>query len=118
GQHVDEGQPVDERDQEVERVDGGQGLGDRLHVDGDEQEGGDHHHPEEHQPLEAVLLRPVRPHPTPRPNRRAQLSLLMRSNSGRYMLMTMPPTVTPRKAIMTGSIRVSRLDTAWSTSSS
>ena len=48
----------------------------------------------------------------------SQLSLLMRSKSGRYMLMTMPPTVTPRNRIMTGSMRVRRLATAWSTSSS
>ena len=49
---------------------------------------------------------------------RRQLSLLIMSNSGMYMEMTMPPTVVPRKKIMTGSMRVRRLATAWSTSSS
>src|SRR5262249_44309143 len=107
------------RDEEVERVDRGEGLGDRLHVDGDQEQGGHDDHPEEHQPLEPMLLGPVRRHARAvGERRRRQLSLLMRSNSGRYMLTTMPPTVTPRKAIITGSISVSRLATAWSTSSS
>ena len=37
---------------------------------------------------------------------------------GRYMAMTSPPMVTPRKSSIKGSIREVRLSTAWSTSSS
>lgn len=39
-------------------------------------------------------------------------------NMGRYILTTKPPTTTPRKTIMIGSIKVVRLSTATSTSSS
>ena len=45
-------------------------------------------------------------------------SFPMRVNSGRYIEMTMPPIVTPRKAIRTGSIIESRSAMAESTSSS
>ena len=56
----------------------------------------------------------------PAPWRRAehQESLLMRSKSGRYIAMMMPPTEIPRNRIMIGSIIVRRFATAWSTSSS
>ena len=46
------------------------------------------------------------------------VSLLIRSKIGRYIAMTMPPTMTPSTAIITGSISVSRPATAVSTSSS
>ena len=45
-------------------------------------------------------------------------SFPMREKSGRYIEMTMPPMVTPRKAIRTGSINASRSAMAVSTSSS
>jgi hypothetical protein len=45
-------------------------------------------------------------------------SLLIRSKIGMYIAMTIPPTTTPRKAIMTGSISVRSPATAASTSSS
>jgi hypothetical protein len=40
------------------------------------------------------------------------------SKIGRYIATTMPPTITPRTTIMTGSMSESRADTATSTSSS
>ena len=43
---------------------------------------------------------------------------LIMSKMGRYMATTMPPTTTPRNTIITGSIKLSRLLTAASTSSS
>jgi hypothetical protein len=46
------------------------------------------------------------------------VSLLIRSKIGRYIEMTMPPTMRPRKAIITGSMSVSSPATAVSTSSS
>ena len=46
------------------------------------------------------------------------VSLLMRSKIGRYIAMTMPPTMMPRNAIMIGSSSVSSPATAVSTSSS
>ena len=46
------------------------------------------------------------------------VSLLIMSKIGMYIAMTMPPTTTPRKAIMIGSSSVSRPATAVSTSSS
>ena len=46
------------------------------------------------------------------------VSLLIKSKIGRYIAMTMPPTMTPRNAIITGSISVSSPATAVSTSSS
>jgi hypothetical protein len=60
-QDVRDGERVRPRDEEVERVDGEQRLGDRLDVDGDQQQGGDHHHPEQHQALQLVL-EPQVPH--------------------------------------------------------
>ncbi len=43
---------------------------------------------------------------------------LIMSKIGRYMATTMPPTTMPRNTIITGSMRLSRFDTAASTSSS
>ena len=40
------------------------------------------------------------------------------SKIGRYIATTMPPTMTPRTTIITGSMRESRAPTATSTSSS
>jgi hypothetical protein len=40
------------------------------------------------------------------------------SKIGRYIATTMPPTMTPRTTIITGSMRERRADTATSTSSS
>ncbi len=45
-------------------------------------------------------------------------SLAIMLNSGMYSEMTMPPTATPRKAIIIGSSRVSKSLVAASTSSS
>ncbi len=45
-------------------------------------------------------------------------SLLIRLKIGRYIDMTMPPTITPRMPIMSGSSSVSSPATAVSTSSS
>jgi hypothetical protein len=49
---------------------------------------------------------------------RAYCTALIMSKIGRYMATTMPPTTTPRNTIITGSMRLSRFDTAASTSSS
>ena len=46
------------------------------------------------------------------------VSLLIMSKMGMYIATTMPPTITPRNAIITGSINVSMPATAVSTSSS
>ena len=48
----------------------------------------------------------------------AYVNLLIKSKIGMYIAMTMPPTTTPRTAIMIGSSSVSRPATAVSTSSS
>src|ERR1700730_18464956 len=45
-------------------------------------------------------------------------NLLINENNGKYIEMTTPPTTTPRKTIMIGSIAVRRSFTAASTSSS
>jgi hypothetical protein len=48
----------------------------------------------------------------------AYCTAFIMSKIGRYIATTMPPTMTPRMTIISGSIRESRADTATSTSSS
>ena len=48
----------------------------------------------------------------------AYCTAFIMSKIGRYIATTMPPTMTPRTTIITGSISESRADTATSTSSS
>jgi hypothetical protein len=55
GDGVRHGEGVREGDEEVERVDRQQRLGDGLHRDGDEEQGGRHDHPGQHEPLEPSL---------------------------------------------------------------
>ncbi|MDB4885191.1 MAG: hypothetical protein JWN79_629, partial [Gemmatimonadetes bacterium] len=52
------------------------------------------------------------------PHSPAYCTALIMSKIGRYIATTMPPTTTPRNTIITGSMRLRRLDTAASTSSS
>src|SRR2546427_286530 len=58
------------------------------------------------------------PEPPPQIGFNHYVSLLMRSKIGRYISMTMPPTMPPRNAIMIGSSSVRSPATAASTSSS
>jgi hypothetical protein len=48
----------------------------------------------------------------------AYCTAFIMSKIGRYIATTMPPTITPRTTIITGSISESRAETATSTSSS
>ncbi len=70
GDHVEEREGVGTGDEEIEGIDPGQGLGDGLHVDRNEEEGGDHHHPKQHQAFELAVELPV--HGLPRPDRLTQ----------------------------------------------
>jgi len=53
-----------------------------------------------------------------RPSAAAYCTAFIMSKIGRYIATTMPPTITPRTTIITGSISESRAETATSTSSS
>ena len=60
----------------------------------------------------------VRRQRLPQPGSGHPASLLIRPKMGMYIAITIPPTTPPRKAIITGSSRVSMPATAVSTSSS
>src|SRR5690349_11147464 len=79
------------------------------------EEAGDHHHPQEEEPLEVVAQRFLLSdadahgdHPMTDPSLKI----------GRYIAITRPPMTVPRKTMTSGSIRAVRLATALSTSSS
>jgi hypothetical protein len=61
---------------------------------------------------------PAEPGAPEEPEAPYPVSLLIMSKIGMYIATTMPPTMTPRNAIITGSISVSMPATAVSTSSS
>ena len=102
---VEDVQPVGEPNQEEERVNGKRARAAQLNENRPAQQksAGDDPDRDERKETRAQV------HP---------VILLIRSKIGRYIAMTMPPTMPPRNAIMIGSSSVNRPATATSTSSS
>ena len=112
---VDHAQAVGQPDEEEERVDGQRAWGVDLedHRRAQQQRADDDAAMPISQTSRRRLSEVMRPART-----FDQVSLLIMSKMGMYIATTMPPTITPRNAIITGSINVSMPATAVSTSSS